>query len=662
MSTLGSAPGDRIWSAPQSKSHQTPLPCASTHIRLLDLYPPEPDSVKSEATLNGRLFLTPVDSPSPFKALSYTWGTSGQTHSIYLSDIEVKITATLDKAMRYLRHPTEVVTLWIDQVCIDQDNDHEKNDQIPLMGKIYSSAEEVLVWLGPAADGSDKLMDIFARVGEDIHGWGIENYCNKDGVDQLRKIALDTSDTDDQKIINFQTIRDKYKPVFDNPILDAMVAFYKRPWFFRVWVVQEFGLGLDTFFVCGQKRVRVELVEYAILVFLSGYIETLKSKKGDAEYVRRYQCLLTNNPTSAMFSARRRRRGFETGTGPGAGLFELLKGLYVGNKVEATDPRDRIFGILSLANDTCVEKLDIRADYTNPSRDNLVQLYTSTARKIVQDNHLEVLSFSQFPKTTWHLPSWMPGWLPDLQDSLTSVPDSPTDYERPLFSASADTQPQLEPVDDERILALRGFVVDEVDEVGGDWLWDGYEEFPYHSCLSHLEEIRLMCMESAARNRGIYPDSQRQMDALWRVPVGDLEQTDRIRRRIAAPQDAAYAALLALCKAMEAMKAMKPSEEISHAEVQDLKRKSEESRWYCSRMGKMCNKRSYLSKSGYVGLGPLQTCPGDLIVILLGAHVPYVLRPSGARKFFLLGDTYCDGMMDGEIFSRGAEEEIFFLM
>ncbi|KAF1960458.1 hypothetical protein CC80DRAFT_501674 [Byssothecium circinans] len=343
MSTLFSALGSRIYGSPQSKSHQTPLPCASTHIRLLDLYPPKSDSAKSAATLNGRLYSTPIDSPSPYKALSYAWGTGGRTHSIHLSDIEVKITASLDEAIRHFRHPKEVVTLWIDQICIDQENDLEKNDQIPLMGKIYSSATE-----GVNLGRPDRR--------------------------RLRRA--------------------------NGPLCP------------------EFCLGADTFFVCGQKWVRVELVESAILIFGWGGVEILKSEGSDAENVHRYQCLVTN-PTSALFAARKRKRGFDSGTGSGAGLFDLFRGRYVGNKVEATDPKDRIFGILSLANDTYAEKLDIRADYTKRSRRGLAQVYTSTARKIVEGDHLEVLSFSQFPKTTWQLPARMRSWRSDLQDSLT---------------------------------------------------------------------------------------------------------------------------------------------------------------------------------------------------------------------------------------------------
>lgn len=57
---------------------------------------------------------------------------------------EFLITPALDTALRHLRHPTETITLWIDQICFDQKNTVEKNAQVPLMSQIYRQAEEVL--------------------------------------------------------------------------------------------------------------------------------------------------------------------------------------------------------------------------------------------------------------------------------------------------------------------------------------------------------------------------------------------------------------------------------------------------------------------------------------------------------------------------------------
>jgi hypothetical protein len=74
---------------------------------------------------------------------------------------DLSITPSLDVALRHLRALSggNATTLWIDQICINQSDVKEKTEQVKVMGRIYRSAEQVRVWLGPAADGSDDLMD-----------------------------------------------------------------------------------------------------------------------------------------------------------------------------------------------------------------------------------------------------------------------------------------------------------------------------------------------------------------------------------------------------------------------------------------------------------------------------------------------------------------------
>ena len=67
----------------------------------------------------------------------------------------------------------------------------------------------------------------------------------------------------------------------------------------------------------------------------------------------------------------------------------------------------------------------------------------------------------------------------------------------------------------------------------------------------------------------------------------------------------------------------------------------------------MQSMRPYLTREGYVGMGPARLSPGDVIVVLIGASVPFAIRPleRSARvgQFALLGEVYCDGIMDGEL-------------
>ncbi|KAH6675831.1 heterokaryon incompatibility protein [Halenospora varia] len=634
--------------APAGPTHALlPLPSASTHIRLIELYPPDeivrwvPGAfVKFYSPLRCRTFSSPISALPSFKALSYAWGPNERTHSLFVSGRETKITPSLDEALRHLRNPTEIVSLWIDQICINQGDSDEKTKQVALMSSIYSHADQVLVWLGSAADGSDELMDIWAKIGQEARDWGLESYYTKENFVQLGRIVA-KSDPGDQKTIEFHAMCEKAYPLFNSHILHAMTAWYKRPWFSRVWVVQESSLGCESIFVCGDKRVPMELVMLANQVFdFSGPLTLNMDTPPD---IRKARISLFKVPTYVFSSIRQKRRHLDIGGGAGDSLYLLLQKLYVNNNMQATDPRDRIWGLLALANNS--EKLGIKADYANFQLD---LIYARTARAVIRGGDLDLLGLSQFPKPFTGMPSWVPDWRSNLQPSFCSV--GPNDYSRPLFAASGDSQPAVLPVEDERVLGLEGFVVDEIEEVGSPWIEavGNGSEFHHEPYLSYLSQIRLMYLLSAAKNNDIYESAQRREEALWRVPIGDIEQTELFDAQRASPSFAsAYRDVLIDCEWFEQIR-------VQTVMGAKLAR-------YRARMGEMRNKRPFLSRVGYLGMGPLMTRPGDVIVVLLGARVPYVLRPVGDRKFFLLGEAYCDGVMDGEILTRRTRE-LFILI
>jgi hypothetical protein len=79
---------------------------------------------------------------------------------------------------------------------------------------------------------------------------------------------------------------------------------------------------------------------------------------------------------------------------------------------------------------------------------------------------------------------------------------------------------------------------------------------------------------------------------------------------------------------------------------------------YRTRMKEMKGKRPFMTQVRFVGMGPSYMRPGDVIVALSGASVPFVVRPLGKKGFRLLGECYCDGIMDGEIVGKRSRETI----
>lgn len=92
-----------------------------------------------------------------YVALSYSWDNHSTTRPIMLNANGKQVTASLEAALKELRR-RGVDVVWVDGLCIDQDNGYEKAYQPNQMGKIFSKASKVVVWLGPAADDSDDAM------------------------------------------------------------------------------------------------------------------------------------------------------------------------------------------------------------------------------------------------------------------------------------------------------------------------------------------------------------------------------------------------------------------------------------------------------------------------------------------------------------------------
>ena len=165
-------------------------------IRLLRLLPSERD-VES---MQGELFeyrLRNSDKPShPYEALSYVWGDDEKPQSISIGNLNLDITQNLYTALLHLRDHDCSRILWVDAICINQEDNNEKGQQVQSMAKIYAKASRVIVWLGEAAVDSDQALEV------------------------IRKAAEEQSTNSAINETNQQTI----------------LTLLKRPWFQRIWV------------------------------------------------------------------------------------------------------------------------------------------------------------------------------------------------------------------------------------------------------------------------------------------------------------------------------------------------------------------------------------------------------------------------------------------
>jgi hypothetical protein len=642
-------------SVPWKRKEPGPNPC----IRLLKLAPgmDSTDQNKLQSPLQCSLFWTPLHSPAkvPFKALSYTWGTGGFTSTLCINGRGFKITASLDQALRHLQHPSEHVTLWVDQICINQQDHEEKSEQVALMGDIYQAAEETLVWLGPMESNSNLFMHAWRNVGEEAEAFGMMNYYTTNEFPTLSRI-MNNVNPNDPETIKFNAICHRATLRFTLEFLEAMIEWHKRPWFTRIWVVQEFSLTNKATFVCGHQRISAEQALLASNVFgccARNMVERVDDKNKPALLNALH--ILRNDPAQAFLAIRQQRKQFVAGLKPGNTLGQVLRNLHVDNHLQATEPCDFIWGIQGLVEDAKQPTPDYKI------KDQIELIYTGTAKAIIEKEGLDILALSQFPKVFKNLPSWVPDW--------TATPSH--SFARPLekcankFSASRDSMPTLLSTTDDRILGLTGFYVDQIERLGDKWPIEvtGAECTPYKErWLVLLAEVEHLCLHSVMKNNDIYPSSARRAEAKWRIPIGDIQYTEVFNPDRADPS---YVEAYRDC--MFELYFLQHSMSMESDDFRRQRRAFDESRArnrggrYRVSMQAFDSKRPFLSKLGYVGMGPLDVQPEDHVVVFKGAKIPYIIRRSQNGTYLLVGECYCDGIMDGEILERRHEENFYLL-
>jgi hypothetical protein len=99
-----------------------------------------------------------------YTALSYTWGHSTPLHTIYLDDKPFSVRQNLWNFLRMARNTELTGYLWIDALCINQEVVEERNHQVWMMGKIYTGAERVIVWLGVVSSNVGIFMKKIATI------------------------------------------------------------------------------------------------------------------------------------------------------------------------------------------------------------------------------------------------------------------------------------------------------------------------------------------------------------------------------------------------------------------------------------------------------------------------------------------------------------------
>ncbi|PSN59780.1 HET-domain-containing protein [Corynespora cassiicola Philippines] len=322
-----------------SGNHQEPLLCEIVHANLLD--------------------------KPKFEALSYTWADEygdgsirGEITCVPCHRV-IRLTANCENALRRLRLRTKSRTIWVDAVCIDQNNIKERNHQVRQMCSIYASAQQVVIYLSNPFTDEAKVAKHLSKS------------CIIREQGTLINVAMP-------------------EEFSDRGLRISMASFLSQRCFDRVWVLQEVALA---------KKATIIGVGY-----------TLDWAIFSAERLRKAKipCQNLSGTTPAVLY-------FENELYKKAP--RLIDLLHAARNSKCQDPRDKVFALLSIATDPWLAKIDI--DYAK----SVDWIYMHICILAIQNERsLQILSHVREKSGDRTLPSWVPDWTsPTRQEPLKNM-------------------------------------------------------------------------------------------------------------------------------------------------------------------------------------------------------------------------------------------------
>ena len=683
------------------------------NIRLITLLPNSDYNALIECTL----YETDFALQPKYEALSYVWGAPGSTRRILLNGEMIPIRENLEAALRELR-PRGISprTLWIDAICINQSNLQERAQQVTRMDSIYRNAIGVVVWIGRESNTSARVFDGIDSIRRTFKGhegflgsqdflkfaFQPEPYCSAcDGVPHAVPTPLVTRlvgthfserevDRISQAAQNPSILPQQWIDKHTESIED-LVRLLSRPWWRRVWVLQEAIMAKKLTLHCGSRSVDWPVFQGIL------YTQIRQGKRSRMHHL------------GSLSDGRRRgwaqMRLLRLANGTFA-FFFLQSSLVAAQKLQsvsladlltltwdfdATDPRDKLFALISLLPVNSRERVDFKPDYSA----NVEQLYTYVARNFLETSRrLDVMTARPLPPfdlqqrlgvETQHLehelPSWVPNWMsPQLfQFNSIWVSDfSPLktlnwymdncnhDHEPGLWSAGQNLQifnASLHGISPfafefsayDEILHTRGVLVDTIKELGQPWdlattALRAYDPVNPSNSRSRDHAAQLSIIEQWKSVAGVdtekaYPfTKQSRHETFWRTLFLDRyrsSSSDGLKyhiHRLPSQIGNQEAANIFSHAGIEC--AFPPKNLDDELLLIYFLRHEVTEMWTFASINLHCaNLSLFRTQKGYIGVTHPNAQPGDKVAVLLGASVPLVLREY-AEGHLLIGQRF----------------------
>lgn len=521
-----------------------------------------------------------------YEALSYLWGETISQDTVsmaYSGDDspvwqQISVTQNLLTALRHLRQPKTDRTLWIDALCINQDDNAEKAKQILRMGMLYRQARRVLMWLAPDPDKNRCAVALAAlsNMGRQVELRRNGSLCASPDASVPFPPGLSGL------------------PSLPWPAIEALLA---RPYFTRVWILQEVLLAQPqhALVLCGSGSDQVMSWSHFIRAVLGllALPETPTDVRSRAETISALALDHHDIPVADL--------------------------LAMGHSRQCFNPRDHIYGVLGLLPPGLARA--IRPDYDLP----LAVVHTSAiVTFMTTQNSLELLDKCQTPRDqlapapaaddpSHTLPSWVPKWSPTRHPPSIGTCMFASSFSRPSFHIDTNNNDTLEVVG-------KCLTTIKTADLG-------------NASAGTRLRVTLRAWKPPALLAASYPAGGTFLDAF----VKTLRVNYLNERWPHVPLTLERWRAFCL-KCLNTDDNEKNDDNISN-----------ESDDYFAET--FIRGRAFITtESGLVGLAPAGAKPGDFICAILGCDPLFLLRKTADNRFLIVGEAYVHGLDDATAF------------
>ncbi|KAF4810068.1 Heterokaryon incompatibility protein 6, OR allele [Colletotrichum siamense] len=602
------------------------------------------------------------DEESSYSALSYVWGCSSEPQQIDINSQPFHVTQNLHDALQQLERDSVSSWLWIDAICIEQSDLEEKTHQVGMMRDIFSNAAMVYIWLGPGTEKTDQAMDLIFKYGPRLHASGaLEMPSNNGEIISLRNGVMGRLDPAWQAKYGAlgmgpatklaATAVDLFTEYHENDkvLIPGLSDILHRSYWCRIWIIQEVALAREAAVMVGGRRVSLDAFEAAVVTMWHG---------GNVDALR---LELTLHRIKAL-QVRRLRRGrrepllrrvlWETGAAPGRPFYA------------ASDPRDLLIGLLGVLDEE--EQHGMKSDYTQ----SFGKTFTQATRAMLESSGEPYFNIDSVKPGK--LEGELPTWVPDFREiGRSGVRPYPINYGEKYFSAArGKSQPQRDVSPGFRegsALHRRGCIVDEVTEVL-QWL----RPAPRPTRIREPERWANSVVDFV----GLGPESGPGEDYVWRTVLhgfaglfqfcwkmyndGKMHDVPQMLRKVMRkdPLDVECLSKEALTVLRhEGMWDGKALNSVEPVKAEERELLADELRGTVYFSVSRDSRTLFKTRKGMFGLGHIGIAPGDVVTLVWGVGSPIVLRPRAEGGYYFKGDSYVDGIMQGEFLKTQPREQ-----